>query len=61
MKDQIELPIGHVLREIGAQPLRTHLVDPHVALRQMKKIKHLLPRLQHEERKHRQRLKTRNA
>ena len=59
MQDQMELPIGQVLKEVGAQPLRTHLVDPYVALRQMKRIRRLLPQLPREERKYRQRLKQR--
>lgn len=54
MQDQLELPIGLLLKELGAQPLRTHLLDPHEALRQMKKIKHLLPLLAVKERKLRQ-------
>jgi cation diffusion facilitator CzcD-associated flavoprotein CzcO len=44
-QDQMELPIGLVLKEAGARPPRTHLVDPHKALRGIRRGKRMLPLL----------------
>lgn len=57
LQDQMELPIGLVLKESGMQPPTTHLVDPHKALRQMKYAKYTLPLLLRKERKLRRRIK----
>lgn len=57
LQDQMELPIGLVLKESGAKPPTTHLLDPHRALRQMKFAKYTLPLLSRKERKLRQRLR----
>ena len=56
LQDQMELPIGLVLKESGARPPTTHLVDPHKALRQMRYAKYTLPLLLRKERKLRQRM-----
>jgi hypothetical protein len=57
MRDQMELPIGLVLKELGAQPLHTRLLDPHQAMRQMRKIKYAMPLLLRKERNLRQSVK----
>ncbi|MFN2517274.1 MAG: NAD(P)/FAD-dependent oxidoreductase, partial [Pyrinomonadaceae bacterium] len=57
LQDQMELPIGLVLKESGAKLPTTHLVDPHKALRQMMLAKYTLPLLLRKERKLRQRIK----
>jgi cation diffusion facilitator CzcD-associated flavoprotein CzcO len=56
LQDQMELPIGLVLKESGAKPPTTHLLDPHKALRQMKFAKYTLPLLLRRERRLRKRL-----
>jgi hypothetical protein len=45
MQDRIELPLGRVLKEMGQKPPQTHLVNPGVALRQVRRAKRLLPLL----------------
>jgi cation diffusion facilitator CzcD-associated flavoprotein CzcO len=57
LQDQMELPIGLVLKESGARLPTTHLVDPHKALRQMSFAKYTLPLLIRKERKLRGRIK----
>ncbi|MBC8030192.1 MAG: NAD(P)-binding domain-containing protein [Pyrinomonadaceae bacterium] len=59
LQDQMELPIGLVLKESGAKLPTTHLVDPHKALRQMRYAKYTLPLLLRKERKLRRRLASR--
>jgi hypothetical protein len=44
-QEQMELPIGLVLKESGVRPPRTHLVDPHAALRSIRRGKRMLPLL----------------
>jgi len=61
LQDQMELPIGLVLKESGAKLPTTHLVDPHKALRQMKFAKYTLPLLLRKERKLRQRIQPKAA
>jgi cation diffusion facilitator CzcD-associated flavoprotein CzcO len=56
LQDQMELPIGLVLKESGARLPTTHLVDPHKALRQMRYAKYTLPLLLRKERRMRQRI-----
>ena len=56
LQDQMELPIGLVLKESGAKLPTTHLVDPHKALRQMRYAKYTLPLLLRKERKLRKRI-----
>jgi hypothetical protein len=55
-QDKMELPIGLVLKESGVRPARSHLVDPHAALRSMKRGKRMLPLLIWKEKKLRKRL-----
>jgi cation diffusion facilitator CzcD-associated flavoprotein CzcO len=55
-QDKMELPIGLVLKESGVRPSRTHLVDPHAAIRSMRRGKRMLPLLIWKERKLRKRL-----
>jgi cation diffusion facilitator CzcD-associated flavoprotein CzcO len=50
-QDQMELPIGLVLKESGVRPSKTHLVDPHAAIRTMKRGKRMLPLLIWKEKK----------
>ncbi len=57
LQEQMELPIGLVLKESGAKLPKTHLVDPHKALRQMRYAQYTLPFLLRKERKLRQRIK----
>jgi uncharacterized NAD(P)/FAD-binding protein YdhS len=61
LQDQMELPIGLVLKESGAKPPTTHLLDPHRALREMKFAKYTLPLLRRKERKLRTRVKPATA
>jgi cation diffusion facilitator CzcD-associated flavoprotein CzcO len=59
MQEKMELPIGLVMKESGVRLPKTHLVDPHAALRSMKFARRfLLPRLAAKERKLRRRLNT---
>ena len=51
VQDKMELPIGLVLKELGARLPPSHLIDPHQSLRQMRKIKDALPLLLRKERK----------
>jgi hypothetical protein len=44
-QDKMELPIGLVLKESGVQLPRTHLVDPHAALRNIRRGRRMLPLL----------------
>jgi hypothetical protein len=52
----MELPIDLVLKASGARPPRSHLLDPHHAMRQMRRAKYALPLLLWQERRLRQRL-----
>ena len=61
LQDQMELPIGLVLKESGAKLPTTHLVDPHKALRQMRYAKYTLPLLLRKERKLRKRISGQGA
>jgi cation diffusion facilitator CzcD-associated flavoprotein CzcO len=58
-QDKMELPIGLVLKQSGVRPSQTHLVDPHAALRGVKRGKRLLPLLIWKEKKLRKRLASR--
>ena len=42
-QDKMELPIGLVLKESGVKLPSTHLVDPHAALRSIRRGKRMLP------------------
>src|SRR5260370_39277354 len=42
-QDQMELPLGLVMKESGAKLPITHLVDPHAALRGIRRGKRMLP------------------
>ena len=44
-QDQMELPIGLVLKEAGVRIPRTHLVDPHAAIRSIRRGTRFLPLL----------------
>jgi hypothetical protein len=55
-QDQMELPIGLVMRESGARLPRTHLVDPHAALRAVRRGKRMLPLLLWKEKKLRRKM-----
>lgn len=57
LQERMELPIGLVLKESGARPPTTHLLDPHRAMRSMKLASYTLPLLLRKERKLRRRLK----
>ena len=57
LQDHMELPIGLVLKASGARPPRTHLLDPHRAMRQMRRATYTLPLLLWQERRLRTRLK----
>jgi cation diffusion facilitator CzcD-associated flavoprotein CzcO len=57
LQDEMELPIGLVLKESGARPPRTHLLDPHRALRHMRRARYTLPLLLRKERKLRRKMK----
>lgn len=55
LQDEMELPIGLVIKESGASPPSTHLLDPHKALRRMKWARYTLPLLLRKERRLRKR------
>jgi len=44
-QDQMELPIGLVMKESGVRLPSTHLIDPHAAVRRIHRGKRLLPLL----------------
>jgi hypothetical protein len=54
-QNHMELPIGLVLKESGVRPPRTHLVDPHAAIRSIRRGKRFLPLLVKREKKLRER------
>jgi cation diffusion facilitator CzcD-associated flavoprotein CzcO len=58
-QDKMELPIGLVLKESGVKPPTTHLVDPHAALRSIRRGKRMLPLLLWKEKRLRKKLGTR--
>jgi hypothetical protein len=43
VQDELEVPLGAVLREMGLKPMQTHLVDPHAALRMLGIARRLTP------------------
>jgi hypothetical protein len=55
-QDQMELPIGLVLRESGAKLPATHLVDPHAAIRGIRRARRMLPLLLWKERRLRKKI-----
>lgn len=56
LQDEMELPIGLVLKESGYKLPETHLVDPISSLRRMKLANFLMPRLLKKERRLRKKL-----
>jgi hypothetical protein len=58
-QDQMELPIVLVLKESGVRIPRTHLVDPHAAIRSIRRGKRMLPVLMWKEKKLRKTLAAR--
>jgi cation diffusion facilitator CzcD-associated flavoprotein CzcO len=50
-QEQMELPIGLVMKESGVRLPKTHLVDPHAAIRSIKRGKRWLPVLIQREKK----------
>ena len=60
-QDQMELPIGLVMKESGVRLPTTHLIDPHAALRGIQRGKRLLPLLLWKEKKLRKKLAPRGA
>jgi hypothetical protein len=58
-QDQMELPIGLVMKESGVRLPTTHLIDPHAALRGIQRGKRLLPLLLWKEKKLRKKLAAR--
>ena len=57
MQDEMELPIGLVLKESGSPLPKTHLVDPIRSLRQMWIANYTLPLLLRKERRLRKKIK----
>lgn len=57
LQDEMELPIGLVLKESGEKLPTTHLVNPHEALRKMRLARLMLPLLARKERRLRRKLK----
>ena len=55
-QDQMELPLGLVMKESGVKLPTTHLVDPHAALRGIRRGKRMLPVLLWRERRLRKKL-----
>jgi len=60
-QDQMELPIGLVMKESGVKIPRTHLVDPHAAIRAIRRGRRMLPRLLWKEKRLRKTLAGRAA
>jgi Flavin-binding monooxygenase-like len=58
MQEQMELPIGLVLKESGMKLPTTHLVDPHAAIRGIRHAKRMLPLLTWKEKRLRKRFAT---
>lgn len=56
LQDQMELPLGLVLKESGAPLPKTHLVDPIAALRGIRRARRMLPLLAWKERRLRKKL-----
>lgn len=56
IQDRMELPIGLVLKETGEKLPTSHLVDPHRAMRRMKRARLMLPLLVRKERRLRRKL-----
>lgn len=57
LQDEMELPIGLVLKESGQKPPDTHLINPMQAMRRMKIAHYTLPLLLRKERRLRKRIK----
>ncbi len=60
-QDKMELPLGLVMKESGVKLPTTHLVDPHAALRGIRRGKRMLPVLLWRERRLRKKLDGRAA
>jgi hypothetical protein len=60
-QEQMELPIGLVMKESGVKIPRTHLVDPHAAIRAIRRGKRMLPLLLWKEKRLRKTLAARTA
>jgi hypothetical protein len=60
-QDKMELPLGLVMKESGVKLPTTHLVDPHAALRGIRRGKRMLPVLLWRERRLRKKLAGRAA
>src|SRR5260370_2554525 len=60
-QDQMELPLGLVMKESGVKLPITHLVDPHAALRGIRRGKRMLPVLLWREKRARKKLPGRAA
>jgi hypothetical protein len=60
-QDEMELPIGLVMKESGVKLPTTHLVDPHASLRAIRRGRKMLPVLVWREKKLRKKLGGRPA
>src|SRR6266404_3819133 len=60
-QDQMELPLGLVMKESGVKIPRTHLVDPHAAIRAVRRGQRMLPLLLWKEKRLRKTLTGRAA
>jgi hypothetical protein len=58
LQEQMELPIGLVLKESGLKLPTTHLIDPHAAIRGIRRGKRMLPLLAWKEKRLRKKLST---
>lgn len=45
LQDEIDVPLGELLRRLGQKPPASHLVDPHAAIRQMRWGRRIVPLL----------------
>lgn len=43
LQDSLAHPLGRVLKAMGERPPRTHLIDPHAALRRMQRVRRYFP------------------
>ncbi len=45
LQDEIDIPLGLVMKELGQLPPKTHLADPHATLRQLRWVRRTFPLL----------------
>ncbi|MBZ5529166.1 MAG: NAD(P)-binding domain-containing protein [Acidobacteriia bacterium] len=61
LQDEMELPLGLVLKESGAKLPTTHLVDPIAAMRDIRRLRAMIPAMRRRELRLRKKLAGKNA